>query len=188
MCGACSAHFILLDYIVNTSEFNLNYIWELLVVYAKIFMCSPIHLKQMGITFLSACLLFFYFNMLTRTISLPDSERIARGGGSCSGSVDRSNNTNGFHSELFRATQTSLYISRSTEPRLKSSKDSGACSELLLNSVKTQVSEHLKYSSVRSHSEALQLPYCTFCAVEYVIVGFCNNLLQITTCLQICKS
>jgi hypothetical protein len=109
--------------------------------------------------------------MLTGTIFLPDSERIAQGA-SCGGSFDRYNNTNGFHSELFRATQTSLYSSSSIEPSVKCSKDSGACSELLLNSVKTQVSEHLKYSSVRSHSEALQLPYCTVCAAEYVIVGF----------------
>jgi hypothetical protein len=40
---------------------------------------KPIYLKQMGSSFLSACLLLFYFNTLTRTILLPDSETIAQG-------------------------------------------------------------------------------------------------------------
>jgi hypothetical protein len=34
------SHFILLDCIVNTLEFNLNHVWELLFVYTKILMCS----------------------------------------------------------------------------------------------------------------------------------------------------
>lgn len=63
-------------------------------------------------------------------------------------------------------------VSGSRRPHSNYSEDSGAWSELVLNSVKTQVSEHLKYSSTRIHSEALQLPYCTLCGVTCRIVPY----------------